>query len=810
MQRGDRLSQIFGIQGEEASEPERHFLSPTEIRLIAEGNLATLAAFSGSSRLNAPDLKGDTPLHLAARKGNLAVCDLFIRSGADPNSLNHELQTPAEVALSEGHSLLAQLLSALVTNSADTQNEEVAKCKVVSKAETVVSKLDAVSGPHMAEMTSEVAGDEFDGLLNFEAEVGATEFFDQHMGETASGKLVTLVSPLPQILDVVDWDVDLSPANISGDGIGANAVLPAITDEQHDFLRVRKRGPKSTRKAVLQTGTRLSIDAVFCLAWVEELFSKGSISCGDLDRLIDSCDGNGDPDELRYNLERNLELAGFTLDTELLEDTGLWDFKSNVSAEELAEIIEATLTRSTQLPGTRGFFMGKRDELLLLEPMIRAKQELLLGILASKAAVEAILDVVEKIVDGSREPGSFSLRTIITWREGHAETLEVLAASEALKLWHLSGRVMDGKRRREALAALDALDLSLEFQKDLVTSLKRNEGDNGVAVQLEGLIWVYESAIERLVVRHLSYVRRFASRSVESDEDPEEVFQVAFLGLQRSAKRFDPELGYRFLIYAAFWMRQAIMRWRADEGAAVRIPFHRYERITKLERALDKLDVKVGGAVSDFALAEELDWTSDEVTQFRNIPREAEYPECLGDWDKLMLEQPEEDIFYQADAEKIVSEILAELPERQADVLRLRFGIGRDSDMTLEEVGQIYGVTRERIRQIEAKAFDRLSHPGRIRRLRSLLGYEGHHRLTDVKSKKSEEQPYQAASAELAEKGRKTLPWIEDRVDRLRCLWAAGKSAREIAQEMGDTSRNAVIGKLSRLGLADSNREESR
>lgn len=196
------------------------------------------------------------------------------------------------------------------------------------------------------------------------------------------------------------------------------------------------------------------------MAWAEDVLAKGCCSGDDLDQLIDSCEGNGDPDELRINLERNLELIGLTPDGETPEEAGLWDAKSDVSAGDLGDIIEVTLARKTRLPGTQRFVMDKSDEQQLLEPMMRAKQELLLGILASNAAVEAILDAVDKIADGSRDPGSFSLRTIILSRPGHSETSEVIAASESLKSWHITGRVMDGKRRRVALASLNALDLS--------------------------------------------------------------------------------------------------------------------------------------------------------------------------------------------------------------------------------------------------------------------------------------------------------------------------------------------------------------
>lgn len=366
--------------------------------------------------------------------------------------------------------------------------------------------------------------------------------------------------------------------------------------------------------------------------------------------------------------------------------------------------------------------MDRSDELHLLEPMVRAKQELQLGILASEAAVQTILDVLDSVEGGVRDPGSVSMKTIIPSRPGHTETAEVMAASEALKFWQANGRVMDGKRRRQALAALESLDLSLAFNKELVSSLKQSQANLEHANWLDAQISVFEAANERLILEHLPYVRRFAARNVDEGEDPEDVFQVAFMGLQRSTRRFDPERGYRFVVYASYWMRQAIMRWRADEGAAIRIPVHRKEKIARLDLAMEKLDVRVDGIVSDNDLAVDLEWTTDEVSQFRAIPREAEYPENIDDWDNLLPEPPQVDAFDQTETESIVADALAELPERQADVLRMRFGIGRETDMTLEEIGQIYGVTRERIRQIEAKGLDRLSHPGRKRRLQELLG----------------------------------------------------------------------------------------
>lgn len=721
----DRLSRIFGSRDQATSEPESNVLGPLEIRLIAEGTLERLAEFAASSRLHAADPKGDTPLHLAARMGNLAVCNLFVRLGADPGALNHDRQTPADVAFAEGHDLAAQLMYSLVAGVPET--EAVGESEVSLMVEAVAPGPDPVLGLRLAVLheTEPVdVTDDVDDLLNFEAEAEPEKFLDQHAGDTVSGTFITLLTSSPLVSDDENgnWDLDLSPAPIVGEGIGSSAAVKAERGAENDFMQVRNGGRQSVKRAVVQTGTRMSIHPELCFNWAEEILTKGRCSFDDIDRLVADCEGNGDLEDLRINLQHNLEAAGFTLDQAIGNDADLWDAAADTSPDDLSDSIEAALTRHTRLPGTQRFLMEKSRELQLLEPMIRAKQELLLGILASETSVDTILNVMDSIRDGSRNPDSVSLRTILPSRPGHAETTEVMAAADALRSWHTTGRAMDGKRRREALAALEALDLSLAFHKELVRRLEHFPECQAEVRQLEAEILASETATEHLIREHLPYVRRFALRNVEEGEDPEDVFQVAFMGLQRSTRRFDPELGYRFLIYASYWMRQAITRWRADEGSAIRIPVHRNEKVTKLDRALERRDVRVGGYVSDLELAEELEWTIDEVRQFREIPREAEYPAGIDDWDKLLPDPSEADVFDQTETERIVTDALAHLPERLADVIRMRFGIGRDSEMTLEEIGQFYGVTRERIRQIEANGLRRLSHPARKRRLKELLG----------------------------------------------------------------------------------------
>lgn len=565
--------------------------------------------------------------------------------------------------------------------------------------------------------------DDIDNLPSFEAEELSPPP-PERSNKTASGAFLPLVTPVLGTQDNKDrdWDFDLSQSQISGEGICASAATTTNPSTENDFLKVSNRGRQSVKRAAFQLGTRLSIDPKICTIWAEETIAKGWCTFDDVDRLAGHCEGNGDLKELHENLIRDLEAAGIDIGQTYKPDIGLWAIRSDILPSDLAEAIEATLTRRTPLPGEKRFVMNKAAEQQLLVPIVHTKQKLQLGFLASDIVVETILNVITSIRDGHRSPGTVTLRNIIPSSPNHPETAEVIAAAETLKSWQANGRIMDGKSRRKALSALDALDFSMEFQKELALVLQRSPDGHEHAIQLNAQILTFETATERLILEYLPYVRRFAARNVAECEDPEDVFQVAFMGLQRATRRFDPERGYRFIFYATYWMRQAIMRWRSDEGAIIRIPVHRSEKVTKLDRALDRLDVRIGGAVTDFELANELEWAIDEVRQFRGIPREVEYPVSIDHWDNLLPEPSETDAFDQKETEIIVMDALSDLSERQAEVIRMRFGIGRDTEMTLEEIGQVYGVTRERIRQIEAKGLDRLSHPGRIRRLKELLG----------------------------------------------------------------------------------------
>ncbi|VFU08858.1 sigma-70 family RNA polymerase sigma factor [Methylocella tundrae] len=719
----DKISKILGTFSKVTNERELHPLDPAELRMIANARVEQLAEFARSPRLHGVDPKGDSPLHLAARMGNLALCDLFVRSGADPRAKNHDRHTPADVASSEGHRLVAQLLFSLADNPPIEDSDAALAVGRLGHFAGAQTKAVRAGTFQSAAIEREEDRAAFGEPQTFEPEEDAERFFYRSAGGPVSGTFVALGTSASQGANDadVDWELDLSPTQIAGEGIGSEAAVTPDLAGDDDFLKVRRRGRRSIKPAALPSSTRLSIAPECCLNWATEILEKGYFCSDDVDALISFCEGNGDSDELRSNLLRILDAAGLeSFDEAINCEDALWDIRSDISADDLAEALESACSRATRLPGTSRFNMDKAIEARLLEPLLRAKRDLQLGILACEPAVHEILANLDKLIDGSVQTGFVTMRPIVPSRPDEAETAAFFKAGQALRYWNLAGRVMDGRRRREALEALEALDLSLVFHNALVGVLAEHEHYLEASRRLDAMI----SAIERLIIEHLPYARRFAARNVEAGEDPEDVFQVAFMGLQRSTLRFDPERGYRFVIYATFWMKQVLTRWRADEGAIVRIPMHRHQKLAKLDEAVERLEGSHGRPPTESELAEELGWDLKDVKLFLDIPRHYSDLEGLEQWEGAISGPEQEEALGQVEAARIISEALAELPDpdRQAEVIRMRYGIGRDRDMTLEEIGQIYRVTRERIRQIEAMGLEHLSHPRRKRRLQTLMG----------------------------------------------------------------------------------------
>jgi RNA polymerase primary sigma factor len=665
--------------------------------------------------VNACDEKGRTALIIAASRGHKDICHLLLESGADPCMRDIDGNTALTAASQRGHLKIVSLLHNYIAsdpallvehkntieqpaiNGTTTHNDHGASINLI--ADTQSESLDISAW----EEEIETAAPDNDSDCLRESEEIQHEI-SLHV--------------------VIDTDDDWTDVEID---------LPEILSLRRNSLIEDQERWLPAVRALLQVGRQDLIlsdkqinDAIPCDNDGEEIDPdfriKLRVTIEDLGILIN--ENVASPSEIDDEDEADFD------DTHI--DESIEYFKSLVLANNDAATLYLKEVGNSKI-------LSREDETRLGKDIEGGAKMVIGAIIRSPAAMLDLLTTLQQI-----HSGTIPTEGIIA-EDGNTttEASEVASLDSEIKIDESDCDNDNASMSSEILQRIASIQLlssssgnhvaltdeiyQLHLTERFINQLKCIISDDADvrSMMKMGLQKMREAKL-RLVESNLRLILWVAKKY--SGLPYMDLVQEGNIGLMKAAERFDYKRGVRFSTYAVWWIRQSISRAISDQARIIRVPVNISEDYRKISRGIEKAIITTGIAPSDKALADALSLAPERVIQVRRIPDDPIRIDDMASAGMLPIDalpdtnscSPEE-ILIQAAMRNAINGILTTIPSKEADILRMRFGIGNHEEHTLEEVGEKYGVTRERIRQIESKALTKLMHHTRSKLLRPHL-----------------------------------------------------------------------------------------